>query len=760
MAQISPTTKRSKQMLLPLRLFIILVMVLTGVIATPHLGHAQESPVVNALLTGASAVVPGLAAAQAAAEVGPCVTDPGPCIVNALASSAALVVGAIAYVILAIASFVLWMVGGLFNWVVIRTVFEFGSYFGASDGLIIAWKIMRDIGNIVLLFGFIFMGIATILNTHSMDAFSARKALPSLIIFAVLLNFSLFASQTVIDVANGFASVFADQAGQWCDEQQEGDSLRSASACANVGIAGSVLQMAGVGSVWTSTNIADFADKPTKHAPVYVGLALFVTITAAVLLAGALMLITRAVILMFLMITSPIGFAGMAIPPLQKLAGEWWHQLINQAFFAPIFILLMLISLKVVDGLVGERGEASLAAALINGPDSNFNNGPQLFMLFAIVIGFMIASLMIAKKLGAHGADLGLKMAKGGAIYPWGVVGREGSGFLGRNLQRVNTNMRTTKAGRVTGGLLAFGTAGVLSDQNIQKAAGRMTEAKLGTGQSSADRIKWEEGRKKEVAAQGRKNAAKKDLKDAIKSGQDAEVARALATMNQKEIEELEELKKGTADLDIIARNLSPDRFKAIMDNKELDDDKKEKLRNGRFGGLASDVAAASAPGGNAAAASRVKQWSAKDLEQSGLFSTPTDTERMAKLMSDGQYDDMMKGGALSNAQKQALKDIREGTGGTGRFSVANAAATLNSMSPDAIAKLPGNTLAQLHVYEKLDTAAFDALQKTGKLDGATRATIGNHIENIATTPGHPNAGAFTAYVNSDPRIKTFWNIP
>ncbi len=359
----------------------------------------------------------------------------GECIVQGIANGFALIAGALAYMMLIIASFMLWMVGGLFNWVVIKTVLQFGNYFGTSNGLLLAWSIMRDIGNIVLLFGFIFMGLATILNTHSMDEFSARKALPRLIIFAILLNFSLFASQLVIDVANSFATVFMTQAGTNCAGTAE---VVGGSACANVGIAGSVLQLAGVAGIWDIVNIGrigSFLVNAQQQAPVYLGLALFVTITAVVLLAGAIMLITRAVVLMFLMIMSPIGFAGMAIPPLQKLANEWWHKLISQAFFAPVFILLILISLKISEGLSGtvsggsftNGGRASLAAALIDGNVAG-GLGPQVFVLFAVVIGFMIASLMVAKKLGAYGADFATQTA--GRVVGGATLGSVG--FIGR----------------------------------------------------------------------------------------------------------------------------------------------------------------------------------------------------------------------------------------------------------------------------------------------------------------------------------------
>ncbi len=65
--------------------------------------------------------------------------------------------------------------------------------------MLIAWGILRDIGNIVILFGFILMGVMMILD---LESFNVRKALPRLLIFAVLLNFSLFASEAVVDVAN------------------------------------------------------------------------------------------------------------------------------------------------------------------------------------------------------------------------------------------------------------------------------------------------------------------------------------------------------------------------------------------------------------------------------------------------------------------------------------------------------------------------------------------------------------------------------
>lgn len=339
---------------------------------------------------------------------------------------------AIGYLALLLAGFILQIVGVLFNWTIIRTVFQFGTYFGTSDGMLLAWGIMRDIANITLLFGFIFMGVALILNLEGGGhghggGMSPRRAIPRLIIFAILLNFSLFASQVVIDVANSFSSVLASQAGQKCDEGTTGGSgsTQSLEDCANVGISGQVMAIAGISSVWDVDNLKNFVKKPYNQAMVLLMLSIFVLVTAVVLLAGCLMLIARAVILSFLMIVSPVGFAAMAIPPLKKIANQWWQTLLSQAFFAPIYLLLVLISLKVGGGIAANPdGQVSLANALIGNGGTSTAGNMQIILVFAVVIGFMVASLLAAKKFGAMGAEWGISTA--GAVIGGGTVGLAG----------------------------------------------------------------------------------------------------------------------------------------------------------------------------------------------------------------------------------------------------------------------------------------------------------------------------------------------
>ncbi|MBU2158637.1 hypothetical protein KJ848_00410, partial [Patescibacteria group bacterium] len=322
------------------------------------------------------------------------------------------ILGVVASFVLTFSGWILGIVGVLFNWVIIKTVFQFGTYFGTTDGMLIAWGVMRDVANIGLLFSFIFMGVLLILNVEGGGhghggGISAKRAIPRLIIFAVLLNFSLFATQGIIDVANAFGSQFAGLAGMECTGVDTTDT------CANKGIASKVLQMAGIQTIWS--------EGVSPDGVVLLGLALFVIITAMVLLAASIMLIIRVVVLTLLMVTSPIGFAGMVIPGLSGLASKWWHALLSQSFFAPVMLLLMFISLKMAESL--NPNKVALVNAFVGSNGQSAGN-LEIVVVFAVVIGLMLASLAIASKMGAIGAGFATSTASKLTVGSVGFVGR------------------------------------------------------------------------------------------------------------------------------------------------------------------------------------------------------------------------------------------------------------------------------------------------------------------------------------------------
>lgn len=388
-----------------------------------------------------------------------------------------LLFSALAFLLLTLSSIILGIAGVVFNWVVIRTVFQFALYFGTSPGMIVAWGVLRDIANIGLLFGFIFMGIATILNTRSVEGFTAKKALPSLIIFAVLLNFSLFATQGIIDVANGFSSVFSSYAGTACDTSTSATNTsgQSNADCANIGISSKILEAAGMHQIIPSGDqalsaLSNAFDQPYTHAVMLIVLSIMVTITAMVLFAASIMLVIRVVVLSLLMVTSPIGFAGMAIPGLHKISKDWWHKLINQAFFAPVFLLMVFISLKLVDTL--QDGQATIADAIL-GNTANAGattaGNMQVVVVFMIVIGFMIAALVVAQKMGAYGASFATKSAAGLTLGAHGFVARRTAGRLSGAAASAmrKRGMAEANMGRMAIGFADKGATASYSSRNL-----------------------------------------------------------------------------------------------------------------------------------------------------------------------------------------------------------------------------------------------------------------------------------------------------
>lgn len=473
-----------------------------------------------------------------------------------LADIGGLAIAPLAYVLFTIASVTLWLAGMLFNWTVIRTVFQFGVYFGTSDGMLVAWKVIRDISNIGLLFGFIFMGLLLILNVeggghgHS-GGLSAKKAIPRLIIFAILLNFSLFASQAVIDVANGFASVFAEQAGYSCKGLSD-------EACANIGISGKVLALGGLTSTFNFNTIGSYFSNPFRTAITFILLTAFTTVAAMVLFAAAIMLVVRAITLCMLMITSPVGFAGLAIPGLSKVAKDWWHNLINQAFFAPIYLLLLFISIRVADGLGNGQ---SLAAALLSSDGIETAGAIQVVLVFTLVIGFMVASLVVAQKMGAYGAKFATQSAAGLTFGAQSFVARR---TVGRASGKVAERLRSSALGHTEMGRLftTIADKGAKSSFDARgiKGVSKVGGLDLGTQQKGGydaivhhgqeEREKYAKGLKQTTAD---KEAEKelKDQKDALEDRRellgDSPTDKAQKVAINKEIKALDEKLKAAA---------------------------------------------------------------------------------------------------------------------------------------------------------------------------------------------------------------------
>lgn len=373
-------------------------------------------------------------------------------------------------------------------------VFDAGKNIMIRDG----WAMVRDLFNLVFIFILLYAAISTILQYGNMDI---KKILPGLIVAALLVNFSLMISKVVIDASHIFAWEFYNQidstaGGKYPELKNDinvnGDFQKK--NLANVFLAGFNPQSVLTGKINTVKSIGKDGTeivtetndesqwqkvvartlKKDEKFPSTIGrliliilletaLALF---SAFILFAGAAMFIFRIVLLWMVMIFSPIAFLGMILPSMGKYSKMWWDYLINQAFFAPAFLFMFMLSTKFINndmigGLLSieKNGDMSLATGLDGGGITS------ILLHFSIVAILMGGSLYIAKQMGGKSAELGMAWAHKGknmALSPgWMLNNRLSNNRLSRYLYGAGADKILEGKGRTSGVLRSIPGVGM-----------------------------------------------------------------------------------------------------------------------------------------------------------------------------------------------------------------------------------------------------------------------------------------------------------
>ncbi len=324
----------------------------------------------------------------------------------------------------------------------------------------VGWTAIRDITNMFFIFVLLYISILTILGISSSNA---KRWVAHLIIAALLINFSLFMTQVVVDAGNMLTVGF------WSNIKTTNGSGTNTGGFAPVVMEALKLQ--------TIFNGGE-GDNVTK-AKIYFGGAIVMFIAGYVLLAGAIMMIVRTVTLIILMIASPFAFLGFALPKGGGFAHKWLDSLLGSTFVAPVFVMMLYINMIIIRSLdiqaLGGAGGSQFAAVMA-GDVNNF----AIVYNFLVVIILLLASLYVAKSVssdigGKAGGYAKTALGYGGGLGIAGVgiagsrVGRQIGGSTGRMVQNSKKvdewaksknwmvrNIATTA--KRTGGAMAKGT--------------------------------------------------------------------------------------------------------------------------------------------------------------------------------------------------------------------------------------------------------------------------------------------------------------
>lgn len=213
------------------------------------------------------------------------------------------------------------------------------STYSESEFISEGWSLVRDISNIVFIFILLYIAIGTILRLPSVDA---KKMIGTLVVVALLINFSLFFTKIVIDASNILANLMYNTI--------------SVGGGTGVGDEKTIS-----GALVSQFNPQTLFSKSGIDANNDIGMYIIVTLVAVVMnvllimmfLKIGILFVGRVISLMVAMIFSPMAFISMIVPGMKSWKNigwtNWSSELIKTAFLAPIFLFFLYLIILFLD---------------------------------------------------------------------------------------------------------------------------------------------------------------------------------------------------------------------------------------------------------------------------------------------------------------------------------------------------------------------------------------------------------------------------
>lgn len=139
-------------------------------------------------------------------------------------------------------------------------------------------------------------------------------------------------------------------------------------------------------------------------------MSLFLIITIATFLVAGLFLLIRIIAMTILSILAPVAFVAYVVPGRtgKQYFDKWLNAVVRWAFFAPLFYLLMYISLYMLQQFKQSGGAFWSINVLGN---------PNYFIAALSSLAFMIAAVYITRRTGGAIAETAIGLGKTGAGF-------------------------------------------------------------------------------------------------------------------------------------------------------------------------------------------------------------------------------------------------------------------------------------------------------------------------------------------------------
>lgn len=361
------------------------------------------------------------------------------------------------------------MAGALMSYGMNEFVLGFGTqYFDKNVGQAVeaTWTVIRDLFNLTFIFGLVYIGFKMILDSSDSRA---RSMLISLIGAALLVNFSLFIVKFIIDVANITAVMIAKNGFAGQDIANSFINLINLSTILNI----------------SQSQVSFLAQNGGAFSYIF-GLMIFLATATFVLAAAGILFIVRFVVLNIYLVMSPVMFIGWVFPSMQSYSSKFWSGFLGNAFFAPAYLLMIYLSYTVLSSYKISLGKTIDYGRLMagSGDPQEAISMMHVVPFFVLAMVFMVASLVVAKKMGAVGASTAvsfgnklrgsaqgyMKSTVGGAVggATFGLAARAGQTAIGGSASRLSNNATFKRiTARAPGGKALYNATTKVADSSF-----------------------------------------------------------------------------------------------------------------------------------------------------------------------------------------------------------------------------------------------------------------------------------------------------
>lgn len=206
-----------------------------------------------------------------------------------------------------------------------------------------AWAVMRNIALLLLIPMMLFMVIGTALEFGPFDAYTVKKSLPRMMAAVVFIVLSLALTQFAVKLSNTVGGGVANLIYSAMPEGQKIGSLQDVFGGGSAG--------GSEGALFAGLSAGGLVIGGFSGAITWGVLGSLALVTIVALLIGAIILIVRQVLVIFLMILAPLAILVWIFPGNDKLWKIWKSTFIAMLLMYPI-IMLLIVSGRFFAGIV------------------------------------------------------------------------------------------------------------------------------------------------------------------------------------------------------------------------------------------------------------------------------------------------------------------------------------------------------------------------------------------------------------------------